>query len=116
MVAAHAVRLPGEAAADEAPAVEVAAARRGTAEPATPARPGLDLRFVVELVGAVAAPTTLLGGLAVYFGVVYMPAQAFYFGIDGSTLGLSAQDYVLRSVDALFVPLVVLGAAGIVLL
>ena len=79
-------------------------------------RAGADLRSVIELVGAVAAPTTLIGALALYFGVVYVNAQAFYFGIDGSTLGFSTQDYVLRSADALFVPLGALAVAGIALL
>ena len=81
-----------------------------------PGRTRTELRSIIEMVGAVAAPTTVLGGLALYFGVVYVNAQAFYFGIDGSTLGLSTQDYVLRSADALFVPLGALALAGIVLL
>ena len=98
------------------PVVDVPAVRSSPDAPATPGRPGLDLLSVVELVGAIVAPTTLIGGLAVYFGVVYTHAQAFYFGIDGSTLDLSTQDYVLRSADALFVPLGILGGAGIVVL
>ena len=99
-----------------APVVDGPAVRRPPDGPVTPRRPGLDLRSAVELVGAIVAPTTLLGGLALYFGVVYVHAQAFYFGIDGSTLDLSTQDYVLRSADALFVPLGVLGGSAFVVL
>ncbi len=76
----------------------------------------LDLRSVLEIVGAVAAPTTLLGGLALYFGVAYVNSQAFYFGIDGSTLGFSTRDYLLRTADALFVPLGTLAFAAVALL
>jgi hypothetical protein len=76
----------------------------------------MNLRSVIEVVGAVVAPTTLISALALYFGVVYVNAQAFYFGIDGSTLGFSTQDYLLRSADALFVPLGGLVLAALVLL
>ncbi|MGH9281002.1 MAG: hypothetical protein ACRD12_23305 [Acidimicrobiales bacterium] len=88
---------------------------------ATPAAPAAvtsppNLRSVVEVVGAIAAPTTLVTSLALYFGVVYVNAQAFYFGIDGSTLGFATQDYLLRSADALFVPLGLLVLCGLVML
>jgi hypothetical protein len=72
------------------------------------------LRGALELVGLVVAPATLLTALALYFGWVLTDARASYFGIDASTLGFSAQDYLLRSADALFVPVgavVVLGLA-----
>lgn len=51
------------------------------------------------------APTTVLIGLLYYFGYVRSVALYNYFGVDPSTLGLSTQDYLLRSVDALYVPL-----------
>jgi hypothetical protein len=55
--------------------------------------------------GLVVAPTTLVTALAFYFGWVMTNARALYFGIDSSALGFSTQDYLLRSADALFVPL-----------
>src|SRR2546423_8248003 len=64
-------------------------------------------RRVLALVGALVAPTTLVTGLAFYFGWRREQAFAGYFGVDPSTLGYSTSDYVLRSVDALFVPFVV---------
>jgi hypothetical protein len=56
---------------------------------------------------AVVAPATLVTALAYYFGYRREEAFAGYFGIDLSALGFTTNDYVLRSVDALFVPLTV---------
>jgi hypothetical protein len=72
------------------------------------------VRGALELVGLVVAPATLITALALYFGWVLTNSRASYFGIDASALGFSTQDYLLRSANALFVPLgtvVVLGLA-----
>jgi len=74
------------------------------------------LRGVLETVGLVVAPTTLLAAVALYFGFVLTASRAAYFGIDHSTLALSRNDYMLRSTDALFVPLGALVLAGLVAL
>lgn len=71
-------------------------------------------RTVLELLALVAAPTSLLIALAFYFGWKLTEARAAYFGIDYSTLGYSTQDYVLRSADALFIPLSVTLVAGLI--
>jgi hypothetical protein len=73
-------------------------------------------RTVLELVTLVVAPTSLLTALAFYFGWKLTESRAAYFGIDHSTLGFSTQDYLLRSADALFVPLGVILFAGLVAL
>jgi hypothetical protein len=65
-------------------------------------------RRVAGLIVAVVAPVTLITALAYYFGYRRESAFVGYFGIDLSTLGFTTNDYVLRSVDALFVPLTVL--------
>jgi hypothetical protein len=83
--------------------------------------PGPDLqgptaRSVLELIGLVAAPATLLTALAFYFGWVLTESRATYFGLDASALGFSTPDYLLRSADALFVPVgaaFVLGLGGV---
>ena len=62
-------------------------------------------RSALELIGFVAAPTTLITALGFYFGWALTNSRASYFGIDASALGFSTQDYLLRSADALFVPL-----------
>lgn len=50
---------------------------------------------------------TLITALAYYFGYRREEAFAGFFGIDQSALGFTTNDYVLRSVDALFVPVTV---------
>ncbi|MDQ4058590.1 MAG: hypothetical protein M3124_05650 [Actinomycetota bacterium] len=59
----------------------------------------------MESLAAIVAPVTFLSALAYYFGWTRTNTLVGYFGIDHSVLGLSTQDYILRSVDALFVPL-----------
>lgn len=68
------------------------------------------VRRVEHWVGfiAVLAPVTLLSGLLFYFGYVSSRAQYEYFGVDVDTIGLSPQDYVMRSPQPLLVPLLVL--------
>lgn len=51
------------------------------------------------------APVTLISGLLFYFGYVSARSQYEYFGIDVDTIGLSTQDYVMRSPQPLLVPL-----------
>jgi hypothetical protein len=63
-----------------------------------------DAGRLAGLAAAVVAPATVLTGLAYYFGWRRERAFAGYFGIDPSMLALSTNDYVLRSVDALFIP------------
>jgi hypothetical protein len=70
-----------------------------------PTPPAGSPRSALELVGLVIAPTTLLTALAFYFGWKFTNARSSYFGLDGSALGFSTQDYLVRSADALFIPL-----------
>ncbi len=64
------------------------------------------------------APATLLSSLLFYFGYVSSRAEYRYFGLDVDTIGLSTQGFVMRSPQALLVPLlaICLGAAALVLL
>lgn len=62
----------------------------------------------------VIAPTTLIAALLYYYGYVTTLARFAYFGVDLSTLRMSTQDLALRSVEALYVPLAALLAAGLV--
>lgn len=63
---------------------------------------------VVKLFGTVIAPTTLLTALLFWFGWQRGFWFYDYFGVDTSLLGLTTADYLVLSVDGLFVPLVVL--------
>jgi hypothetical protein len=61
--------------------------------------------------GAVVAPTTLFTALFYYFG--WMHAYYFfgYFGVHSTLLGFTPTDYLMRSVDALLVPVAVAALA-----
>lgn len=61
-------------------------------------------------------PVTLITGLLFYFGWARTYSQARALGADASVFGYSTQDYLLRSVDSLFLPLVVLTGLGLVAL
>lgn len=61
----------------------------------------------------VVAPVTVIGALLFYFGYVSSRAQYAYFGIDVDTIGLSTQDYIMRSPQPLLVPLLVLTLIGV---
>jgi len=89
---------------DPPPAAAAPAREPAAAAPVDPA-PLPNPRRALELIGLVVAPTTVVTALAYYFGWVLTNSRASYFGIDASALGYSTQDYLLRSADALFVPL-----------
>ncbi len=96
--------------------------RRQEAQPVAPppvqdvVGPPIELRSVLRAVGSIVAPTTLLTSLLYYFGFAHSASFLRYFGLDISLLGLSTQDYLIRSVDVLFVPLVVTFTVGSLIL
>lgn len=76
-------------------------------EEATPERNGL-LRSIVVVIGNV----TVLSALLVYFGWKRSEVQAAALGIDESLLGMSTQEYILRSVGSVLVLLIVMALFG----
>lgn len=66
------------------------------------------MKMITEI-GSMAA---LLTALLYYFGWARSEAQARAFGADASVFAMSTQDFVLRSVDVLFLPAFVLLALG----
>ncbi|TFD55636.1 hypothetical protein E3T43_10940 [Cryobacterium sp. Hh7] len=70
----------------------------------------------MNVLGSIIAPATLLGALLFYFGYVSSRAQYDYFGIDVDVIGLSTQDYVMRSPQPLLVPLLVFALVGAALI
>ena len=58
------------------------------------------------------APASVLSALLFYFGYVSSRSQYEYFGVEVDTIGLSTQDYVMRSPQPLLVPLLVLTLVG----
>ena len=78
------------------------------AEPASGLPPQL-----IKILGAIVAPTTLLTALLYYFGWSHAYWFCDYFGVNSTVLGFTSTDYVMRSVDALFVPLTVAASAAL---
>lgn len=62
---------------------------------------------VLQNVSAVVAPATLLTGIAFYFGWRRVNAFDGYFGLDSGALGYSSHDYILNSLNVLFLPVIV---------
>ena len=96
------------------PAAERTAARQAAAEPAD--APSSGLAQLTRILGAVVAPTTLVTSVLFYFG--WMHAYHFfdYFGVNSTVLGLTTQDYLMRSLDGLFVPMTVLAGTALLAL
>ncbi|MGB8020103.1 MAG: hypothetical protein WCF04_02625 [Candidatus Nanopelagicales bacterium] len=61
-------------------------------------------------------PATLVTALLYYFGWARAYAQARALGADPSVFGYTTQDYLLRSVDSLYFPLIILAGLGLVAL
>ena len=61
-------------------------------------------------------PVTLITALLFYFGWARSYSQARALGADASVFGYSTQDYLLRSVDSLYFPLLVLTGLGLLAL
>ena len=73
-------------------------------------RPPPDLMTVVTSIGS---PIALATALLFYFGWVRSERQAQAFGADASVFAMSTNDYLLRSVNILFFPVMLLLLAGL---
>jgi len=71
------------------------------------------LSQVVKVLTEVASLVALATALLYYFGWRRSEAQARAFGADASVFGMSTQDYVLRSIDVVLLPAVVLLLGGL---
>lgn len=60
-------------------------------------------------------PVALATALLVYFGWVRTKAQAQWLGYDSQLLDLSIQDYILKSVNVLYVPSILILVLGLAL-
>lgn len=68
-----------------------------------------------RIAGAVLPQTALLTGLLFYFGWVRTRETYAYFGVDVELLDFSTSDYLLRSVNSAFPPLMAIGLLTVVL-
>src|ERR671927_478533 len=72
----------------------------------SPLDPATSLSRLGQVAGSVAqvvAPLSVLTALLFYFGYASSRARYLYFGVDVDTIGLSTQDYVMRSPEPLLV-------------
>jgi hypothetical protein len=67
----------------------------------------------LELLGAVSSLLSLLTAVLFYFGWASSDAETRALGLRDTVLRLSTVDYLLRSVDALFLPVWLLAAAAL---
>jgi hypothetical protein len=65
------------------------------------------LRSALSILTTLGPPLTIASALMFYFGWARSDAQARYMGLDVSLFGYSPQDYVLRSINTLYIPLLV---------
>lgn len=97
---------PGTQAPPTAPAAPVPTGTPPSVQP--------PIARAIAVVLAVGPPLTLITALLFYFGWARADAQAKAMGLDVSLFGYTAQDYILRSVTSLFLPLIGLLAVAMV--
>lgn len=78
------------------------------AEVSAPASSPSAVTNVVRMVATVGSPIAIGTGLLFYFGWVRASVQARQLGYDTAILDWSIQDYILRSINVLFIPLMAL--------
>ena len=71
-------------------------------------------RLVIEWLGVLVPFTTVLTALAFWFGWTLTNARSRYLGVDASVFGFTPTDYILRSADAVIVPVILICLAGLV--
>lgn len=81
--------------------------------PPEPQAGGLSRDDVFRVLGALGAILTLVTAVLFYFGWRRSEAQSRVMGIDVSLFGFTSQDYVLRSISSLYLPLLVLAGLGL---
>ncbi|MGN7252991.1 hypothetical protein [Arthrobacter sp. SAFR-014] len=70
-------------------------------EPLPPASAGHSL---LEWLGVAIPALSAVTGLLFVFGWTYTSSRLAHFGVDHTILGLTTSDYVLRSIDAIYIP------------
>lgn len=67
----------------------------------------------LQVVSTIGPPLTIVTALLFYFGWARSAEQARFLGVDESILGMSTQDYLMRSISSLFLPLAAAAAIGL---
>lgn len=98
------------------PAIAAAPAADRAGRDGGPARDAVDLRGVLEWIGLIITPATLLGALGFYFGWRRTNSFAIYFGIDQSLFDYDTRDYLIRSLHTAYSALFTMVVTGLVAL
>ncbi|MEU8241012.1 hypothetical protein AB0C07_22440 [Actinoplanes missouriensis] len=88
---------------------------RSRPEPAGPVRQGPEGAGLLHTVAVVGSPIALASALMFYFGWIRTRAETRALGYDVAVTGMSVQDFVMKSVLVLYVPLLVPVLAALVL-
>lgn len=72
------------------------------------------LRPVIAVITTVGTPLTMITALLLYFGWARSDAQSRWMGIEVSLFRFTTQDYVLRSISTLYLPILASAVIGIV--
>jgi hypothetical protein len=92
----------------------------GSSPPATTGgqavEPTSGLAQLTRILGTIVAPTTLLTSVLFYFGWMHSYWFFNYFGVNSTVLGLTTEDYLMRALDGLWVPMTVVAGAGLLVL
>jgi hypothetical protein len=78
------------------------------------AHAGSGIGTVLEVLGRVVAPVTLVTAMLYYFGYIRAQTLYMYFGVDLGSLGFSTTDYLIRSANVAFLPLAAILVAALV--
>ncbi len=95
-------RLPARRLASATPRTGEVAAQHGGTGPES-----LPISGALRALAVVGPPITIATALLFYFGWALSAEQARAMGVDESIFAMSTRDYVLRSLSALFAPLIV---------
>jgi hypothetical protein len=72
------------------------------------------LARTIQVLATVIAPTGFVTALLYFFGWSHAYWFFDYFGVSSTLLGFTTSDYLMRSLDGVFVPLVVVAGAALV--
>lgn len=82
------------------------------AEAAEPPQPSAT-QSLAKVLGAIVPPTSMVTALLYFFGWSHAYWFFHYLGVDSTVLGLGTADYLMRSIDALYIPMTVVAAGGL---
>ena len=80
------------------------------ADPGSPSNLA-SLKPMLEVVGLIAAPLSIVTSVLVYFGIVGAQVEANFFGLDPADYNYSNQEHISRSIAPMLGPLAMAGAA-----